>query len=344
MKRSDIEILSGLQRLPHIRPNRLNERYETLPDGVSSYLSTDLLRLVHLKNGADPTPVVDKIYKPEEGLLSFHNANEIRFYDQLRQHLDGCATIYVPRAIAVLTEQGKLGLRTEYVEGSRRPTDAQALNLVARALAELANALHGHAQSLKWLPRSRFNVDDANLNVGRDFVALYEFLDLPELAKVAQEFTASPDRALEAFNAAPRGIIHGDANLTNMRILPDDRLLVVDWVRIAYGPLACDVMRFLGCIWLVHMTGGTAESYRELEGSVIDTFLDGLSLSQADHDLTKASMDAIMIHSAATLAPRARQLTGRERDRGISGRYENQAISWYTEIGAKMENALARKG
>lgn len=72
----------------------------------------------------------------------------------------------------------------------------------------------------------------------------FEQLALPEAVSVVQRVQSNPSRLLEALQAMPATLVHGDYKLANLGYrpgLPEPRTIVLDWQDASYGPGLLDL-------------------------------------------------------------------------------------------------------
>jgi Ser/Thr protein kinase RdoA (MazF antagonist) len=199
---------------------------------------------------------------------------EVTFYRELAPKLQGAGALPACHAATYDEAEGWFTLVLEDVQGAHQgdqvagctPDEARvALDALAKLHAPVLGDLHTGTQG--WL-----NVPSP-LNQALHEAILPGFLERyadrvsEEHVAAVKRFVASHDAWLED-QRPPLGLVHGDFRLDNL-LFAEDRVTVVDWQTVSWGPAMTDVAYFLG-------TGLSTEDRRAHEEALVRGYHEAL--------------------------------------------------------------------
>ncbi len=101
--------------------------------------------------------------------------------------------------------------------------------------------------------------------VQKGWQALLDLVE-PDVRRTIEDMMAHPGPLVDALEAEPATLLHGDYRLDNLAVMPDESVIAFDWQYAARGPAVMDLA------WLV-MSGGVLE----LHGWAFDRYRDHLA-------------------------------------------------------------------
>lgn len=216
--------------------------------GEDRGFSSELVRCA-LGNVLAPRSVVVKLWATDGRA----GANEVRFYETFAPTLGvrvpecyhGRIDMELGRGVLVLEDLGTVGHGDclEFV-------DTESGLRLARGLASLHATWWNRPelQSATWLPSHNVVLRDAQWLSARREKFLSRFGDTipPVMRRLVERIEVVQERANERLAEATTSLLHGDLHLDNVVFEgTDDSPALLDWTRVARGPVALDLAELL---------------------------------------------------------------------------------------------------